>query len=45
MKPALAATAAASPAEWLAEKGWAPFPFQLEVWEALARGRSPVRQA
>ena len=25
---------------WLAEKGWSPFPFQREVWAAIARGRS-----
>ncbi|HZI07627.1 MAG TPA: DEAD/DEAH box helicase, partial [Archangium sp.] len=25
---------------WFREKGWEPFPFQLETWEAYAQGRS-----
>ena len=25
---------------WFREQGWEPFPFQLEVWEAYAHGRS-----
>ncbi|MBO9685455.1 MAG: DEAD/DEAH box helicase [Mitsuaria chitosanitabida] len=26
--------------EWLAEKGWTPFPFQRRVWAEMAAGRS-----
>ena len=29
--------------DWLATRGHRPFPFQLEVWQAIAEGRSPLR--
>ena len=25
---------------WFAQRGWNPFPFQREVWAAMAEGRS-----
>ncbi|HEU5089701.1 MAG TPA: DEAD/DEAH box helicase, partial [Roseiflexaceae bacterium] len=30
---------------WFAERGWAPFPFQHEVWEAYLRGESGLIHA
>ena len=30
---------------WLAARGWRPFPFQREVWAALAQGRSGLLHA
>ena len=30
---------------WLAARGWAPFPFQREVWDAMARGESGLLHA
>ena len=30
---------------WFAERGWAPFAFQREVWSALAEGRSGLLHA
>ena len=26
--------------DWMAARGWSPFPFQREVWDAMARGES-----
>ncbi|MEJ6024270.1 ligase-associated DNA damage response DEXH box helicase [Ramlibacter sp. PS4R-6] len=31
--------------QWLAGKGWQAFPFQYEVWEAIAQGRSGLLHA
>lgn len=31
--------------EWLARRGWEPFPFQREVWQAIAEGRSGLLHA
>ncbi|CAM5793527.1 ligase-associated DNA damage response DEXH box helicase [Rhizobacter fulvus] len=30
---------------WFATRGWAPFPFQREVWSAMAEGRSGLLHA
>lgn len=30
---------------WLAGRGWQPFPFQQEVWQAIAEGRSGMLHA
>ena len=30
---------------WFAQRGWAPFPFQREVWAAMAAGRSGLLHA
>ena len=30
---------------WLAAHGWSPFPFQREVWDAMARGESGLLHA
>ncbi|MES3013619.1 MAG: DEAD/DEAH box helicase, partial [Pseudomonadota bacterium] len=30
---------------WFAQRGWAPFPFQREVWSAMAEGRSGLLHA
>ena len=30
---------------WFAERGWKPFPFQSEVWRAVAEGRSGLLHA
>ncbi len=30
---------------WLAERGWQPFAFQREVWQAVAEGRSGMLHA
>jgi ATP-dependent Lhr-like helicase len=30
---------------WLAGRGWQPFPFQQEVWQAVAQGRSGMLHA
>ncbi len=30
---------------WLAARGWKPFPFQREVWKAVAQGRSGLLHA
>ena len=30
---------------WFAERGWAPFPFQRQVWQAFAEGRSGLLHA
>ncbi|MGY8560029.1 DEAD/DEAH box helicase [Paracidovorax citrulli] len=30
---------------WIAARGWRPFPFQREVWRALAQGRSGLLHA
>ncbi|MGI9215739.1 MAG: ligase-associated DNA damage response DEXH box helicase, partial [Hydrogenophaga sp.] len=32
-------------AAWLATRGWSPFPFQQEVWDAMARGQSGLLHA
>lgn len=32
-------------AAWMAARGWAPFPFQQEVWDAMARGESGLLHA
>ncbi|MEO7008892.1 MAG: DEAD/DEAH box helicase, partial [Caldimonas sp.] len=37
--------AAASPEAWFAARGWQPFPFQREVWAAMAEGRSGLLHA
>ena len=31
--------------DWLATRGHRPFPFQLEVWQAIAEGRSGLLHA
>lgn len=31
--------------DWLARRGWQPFPFQLEAWQAIAQGRSGMLHA
>lgn len=31
--------------QWLAGRGWQPFPFQHEVWQAIAEGRSGLLHA
>jgi ATP-dependent Lhr-like helicase len=31
--------------DWFAARGWSPFPFQREVWEAMAAGRSGLLHA
>ncbi|MEO8804745.1 MAG: ligase-associated DNA damage response DEXH box helicase [Burkholderiaceae bacterium] len=37
---------AAAPAEaWFAQRGWLPFPFQREVWAAMAAGQSGLLHA
>ena len=36
---------AASADAWFAQRGWAPFPFQREVWAACARGESGLLHA
>lgn len=30
---------------WLKDQGWSPFPFQTEVWQAMARGESGLLHA
>ena len=30
---------------WFAQRGWSPFPFQREVWQAMATGRSGLLHA
>ncbi len=37
LKPALA--------DWFARRGWKPFPFQKQVWKAMAEGRSGLLHA
>ncbi|MFC3607447.1 ligase-associated DNA damage response DEXH box helicase [Stutzerimonas tarimensis] len=32
-------------AEWMADQGWSPFPFQREVWQAIGRGESGLLHA
>ena len=32
-------------ARWFAQRGWKPFPFQREVWKAMADGRSGLLHA
>lgn len=32
-------------ARWFAQRGWKPFPFQREVWAAMAEGRSGLLHA
>lgn len=32
-------------AAWLAQQGWTPFPFQQEVWDAVANGESGLLHA
>ena len=32
-------------ADWMAARGWSPFPFQREVWDAMARGESGLLHA
>jgi ATP-dependent Lhr-like helicase len=34
-----------TPDAWFAARGWAPFPFQQEVWAAMAAGRSGLLHA
>ena len=36
---------APTPAQWMAGRGWKPFPFQREVWRALRGGRSGLLHA
>lgn len=36
---------AAAVEAWMAGRGWRPFPFQREVWEAVAQGRSGMLHA
>ena len=44
--PALATEAPRSPAaQWLQGRGWQPFPFQQQVWQAMAGGRSGLLHA
>jgi len=31
--------------EWLSARGWRPFDFQREVWQAVAQGRSGMLHA
>lgn len=31
--------------DWFHQRGWAPFPFQLDVWQAMAEGRSGLLHA
>jgi len=46
ISPGLAATASLDAAEhWLAARGWTPFSFQREVWQAIAEGRSGMLHA
>ena len=35
----------ATAAQWMAARGWKPFPFQREVWRALQQGRSGLLHA
>lgn len=37
--------AGASVQPWMAARGWQPFPFQREVWQAVAEGRSGMLHA
>jgi ATP-dependent helicase Lhr and Lhr-like helicase len=37
--------AGAQAAGWMARRGWQPFPFQQEVWQAVAEGRSGMLHA
>lgn len=32
-------------ADWFAQRGWKPFPFQKQVWKAMAEGRSGLLHA
>lgn len=32
-------------AAWMAARGWAPFPFQQDVWDAMAQGQSGLLHA
>lgn len=32
-------------ADWFARRGWAPFPFQQQVWQAMTEGRSGLLHA
>lgn len=36
---------AGAAADWFARRGWAPFPFQQQVWQAMAEGRSGLLHA
>jgi ATP-dependent helicase Lhr and Lhr-like helicase len=47
MSPSGLAAAASQDAaqHWLAQRGWAPFDFQREVWQAIADGRSGMLHA
>lgn len=40
-----AAVPATQVAGWMAARGWTPFPFQQEVWQAVAEGRSGLLHA
>ena len=31
--------------DWFADRGWEPFPFQREVWQAMAAGGSGLLHA
>ena len=44
-KPVVAGAAPHSVASWFAERGWQPFDFQREVWQAVAEGRSGLLHA
>ena len=39
------APAASLHERWFAQRGWSPFPFQREVWQAMAGGRSGLLHA
>src|SRR4051812_23392140 len=44
--PSLPSAAPGAPgATWLATRGWQPFAFQREVWQAIAEGRSGMLHA
>ena len=36
---------ASTPDQWLAARGWQPFEFQRQVWQAIAQGRSGMLHA
>ncbi|WP_198970278.1 ligase-associated DNA damage response DEXH box helicase [Xylophilus sp. ASV27] len=44
-RPAPALAARQAIADWFARRGWAPFPFQKQVWKAMAEGRSGLLHA
>ncbi|MFY3383567.1 hypothetical protein, partial [Paracidovorax sp. MALMAid1276] len=44
-KTASAAAASGPASAWMAARGWQPFGFQHEVWQALGEGRSGLLHA